>query len=357
MKYRKSGAFRVLYDLSGRRQEEIIQYQAFMEEAQENGWEVITISDQIESQIRHLCELGKVDAVVGNFISETWLDSLPSKVKRIHMGMNPLGSSTSCVVWDLCEAGRMIKEHCKQEGYEICLVFSPQDQPHLLKGCGATQQLRTLESLREAVENLQSAFIVCPTDYVARVALKGIRVLEKAVPEDLGVVGIGGRSLDAVLSELKLTSVALPYAEKGRRIAQALGRELEKSTPKTYWVKPIRVVQGETTQKKSTGLFLPHDLENWVSSLLADPPPVEEWARRAGMSRRGYERAFAQQAGCTPYEYLLRLREKEAKRLLKETSLSLSRIGEQIGIPEPPRFSAFFKKRTGVPASVWRVEG
>jgi len=346
----------VLYDLSGRRQEEITQYQGFLEVAEREGWQVITVSDQVESQIRRLTSRELVDAVVGNFISETWLDSIPSRVKRIHMGMNPLGASTRGVVWDLREAGQLIKDHCEQEGYETCLVFGPQDQPHLLKGCGAIQHVRTQESLREAVENLHNAAIVCPTDYVARVALKGIRALGKAVPEDLGVVGVGGRSLDAVLSELRLTSVALPYAEKGRRIAEALVEELENHDPKTHWVKPIRVVPGETTQKNSTGRSLPHDLENWLSPLLADPPPVEEWARRAGMSRRGYERAFAEQADCTPYEYLLRLREREAKRLLKETSLPLSRIGEQIGIPEPPRFSAFFKKRTGVPASRWRVE-
>ena len=357
MKKRHIESLRVLYDLSGRRQEEIAQYQGFLEVAELQGWQVITVSDQVEGQIRRLTSRGLVDAVVADFISETWLGSIPPGIKRIHIGMNPLGSSTSCVVWNLREAGQLVKDHCEQEGYETCLIFSPQDQPHLLKGCGATQQLRTQESLREAVKNLHNTAIVCPTDYVARVALKAVRTLERAVPEDLGVVGIGNRSLDAVLSELRLTSVALPYAEKGRRIAEALVEDLEHSVPKTCWVKPIRVVPGETTQKKSTERSLPHDLENWLRQLLMDPPPVEEWARRAGMSRRSYERAFAQQADCTPYEYLLRLREKEAKRLLKETSLSLSRIGEQIGIPEPPRFSAFFKKRTGVPASRWRVEG
>jgi transcriptional regulator GlxA family with amidase domain len=72
------------------------------------------------------------------------------------------------------------------------------------------------------------------------------------------------------------------------------------------------------------------------------------------MSRRGYERAFASETGCTPYEYLLRLREQEARRLLRDTTLPLYRIGEAVGIPDPPRFSAFFKKRVGVAASEWR---
>jgi transcriptional regulator GlxA family with amidase domain len=72
------------------------------------------------------------------------------------------------------------------------------------------------------------------------------------------------------------------------------------------------------------------------------------------MSRRKFERVFAAQAGTTPYDYLLRLRADRALQLLQETGWSVSRIGAEVGIPDPARFSAFLKKRTGKAPSHWK---
>jgi AraC family transcriptional regulator len=95
-------------------------------------------------------------------------------------------------------------------------------------------------------------------------------------------------------------------------------------------------------------------VDELILNQLADPLPVEEWAKRVGMSRRSFENAFSKETGMTPYAYLMHLRVEEAKRLLKECDWTVARIGQAVGIPDPPRFSAFFKKNTGLTASEWR---
>lgn len=357
MKYRKLTSFRVFYDLSGRRQEEITQYQGFLEVADREGWQVLAVSEQIEAQMRRLCERKMVDAVVGNFVSEAWLSRLPPVVLKLHMGMSPLGPSTPCVVWDLEKTGRNLRAHLQAEGYERFWVFAPQDQPLLRTGLQAEGQFRTPESLVDAGSDLRNTVVVSPSDYGARMALRALLRAGRTIPQEIGIAGVGARSLDAVLADSAITSVQLPYAEKGRRVGEMLLEMQTGATSGPLFLSPGRILPRDTTRRRGGPHRLSRQLENWLLPNLMDPPPVEEWARRAGKSRRAYERAFSEEAGCTPYEFLLRLREREAKQLLKESTLSIARIGEEVGLPDPQRFSAFFKKRVGMAPSEWRRAG
>ena len=356
MKYRNAQQFRVLYDLSGRRQEEIEQYQGFLESAHQYGWEVLAVSEQIETQIRNLSERGILDAVVANFVSETWLSTLPDEVHYIHMGLNPLGRKSSCVVWNLERIGQELSEHLQEMGYGEVWVFHPQDQPLLQKGLKASVQYRTQESLREACCGKEGVCVVSPTDYGARLAISVLRSAGRDVPNQMGVAAVGGRSLDAVLSDISITSVQVPYREKGTALADVLYHEMSTGHQQQVRMPLLRIRQGYSTQLQGRAASVLGRVEALLVSTMSNPPPVEEWASRCGMSRRGFERAFATETGCTPYEFLLRLREQEAKRLLEQTTLPVARIGEAIGIPDPPRFSAFFKKRTGRSPSKWKEQ-
>jgi AraC-like DNA-binding protein len=251
----------------------------------------------------------------------------------------------------------MLGDHLQAMGYEQRIVFSPQRHPDLETGVMTETRVRTQEALREVLEQTEAPVaVVSPTDYGARFALKAARDAGRSVPEEVGVAGVGGRSLDAVLSDLSLTSVALPYEDKGRRSAELLKRQFQCQSCEIIRLLPVRLLPGESTRRKASTQPLRDQVDGLLQGELRNPPPVADWARRCGRSRRSFERAFAEETGTTPYDYLLRLREAEAKRLMKETDWSLARIGEAVGFPDPPRFSAFFRKRTGMPASVWRQQ-
>ena len=68
-------------------------------------------------------------------------------------------------------------------------------------------------------------------------------------------------------------------------------------------------------------------------------------------------RLFGRYAGVTPLKYLTNLRIQEAKRLLLDTSLPISVVGERVGYPDQFHFSKTFRKLTGKNPSAYRKEG
>lgn len=69
-------------------------------------------------------------------------------------------------------------------------------------------------------------------------------------------------------------------------------------------------------------------------------------AQVANMDRLYFMQAFRRVAGVMPHEYLVRLRLREAKRLLKETRLSVEAIASCVGM-RPERFRAVFTLASG----------
>ena len=65
-------------------------------------------------------------------------------------------------------------------------------------------------------------------------------------------------------------------------------------------------------------------------------------------------RLFGRYAGVTPLKYLTNLRIQEAKRLLLDTSLPISVVGERVGYPDQFHFSKTFRKATGMNPSAFR---
>ena len=56
---------------------------------------------------------------------------------------------------------------------------------------------------------------------------------------------------------------------------------------------------------------------------------------------------FKKQVSCSPIEYYLTLKLTEAKRLLRESSVTVRQVSEILGFESPEYFSRYFKKRVG----------
>jgi transcriptional regulator GlxA family with amidase domain len=78
------------------------------------------------------------------------------------------------------------------------------------------------------------------------------------------------------------------------------------------------------------------------------PIKVMELGSIAGLSRRGYFKAFQRHVGLRPAQVLRHLRIERAKQLLWENKLPLSEIAPQCGYPLINSFWVAFRQTTGL---------
>jgi AraC-like DNA-binding protein len=86
----------------------------------------------------------------------------------------------------------------------------------------------------------------------------------------------------------------------------------------------------------------------WLEAHLAVPVRLEDAAREAGLSPFHFLRVFAKIVGVTPHQYVLRLRLREAARLLAEASRSITDIALDSGFADLSNFVRTFRRAAGV---------
>ena len=81
---------------------------------------------------------------------------------------------------------------------------------------------------------------------------------------------------------------------------------------------------------------------------------VEEIARHVGVDRTYLYRICRQYLGCSPKEYLTRVRLDAAAQLLRGTDLSMTEIAASCGFRELTALDRQFKLHTGSTPLAWR---
>ena len=87
---------------------------------------------------------------------------------------------------------------------------------------------------------------------------------------------------------------------------------------------------------------------------MQSPPTVHRLARMVGTNETTLKRSFSAHCGATVYGYLTDLRMQRACELLQDDSLTMSRIGAELGYSERTHFSRAFSRYYGIPPSQYR---
>lgn len=92
-------------------------------------------------------------------------------------------------------------------------------------------------------------------------------------------------------------------------------------------------------------------IENYMLKNLHRSITVDEICEATGFSSSTIKRIFSSRAKCGALHYFIKLKIKEAKRLIKETDMSMTEISEKLGFSSIHYFSRIFKNITGVSPS------
>jgi AraC family transcriptional regulator len=95
-------------------------------------------------------------------------------------------------------------------------------------------------------------------------------------------------------------------------------------------------------------------VEDYLHAHFANPLTIKELSKLAGLSPRHFLRAFHDSIGQTPLRYVMTLKIEEAKRLLSQSSLSLTEIAIACGFCHSQHFTTSFKRVTGLTPSAFR---
>ena len=87
--------------------------------------------------------------------------------------------------------------------------------------------------------------------------------------------------------------------------------------------------------------------QDWARGNLARPLALDDLARKAGMSRFHFARAFTAATGQSPMAWLRAQRVEEARTLLLSTGLPLKAIARKVGFPDEFHLSRVFRRVTG----------
>jgi AraC-like DNA-binding protein len=86
------------------------------------------------------------------------------------------------------------------------------------------------------------------------------------------------------------------------------------------------------------------------------PINMNELGKIEQLSTNYFSDQFKTTMGVRPQEYILQRREILAKRLLRQTSLTVSEIAENVGQTDVAYFSRIFKKRVGLSPNNYRKQ-
>ncbi|HET6449760.1 MAG TPA: DNA-binding transcriptional regulator [Spirochaetia bacterium] len=192
-------------------------------------------------------------------------------------------------------------------------------------------------------------------DTVGLKAAAACRRLGLGVPADVAILGVDNEDILCELSVPPLSSIALDLERIGWEAAEALAAIMDGKTGRTVAVVPPReVVERESTRALTTGDGL---VDQALAVIHGSPAPgltVSEVLRSVPCSRRTLEKRFRAARGRSIHQEIVRGRVDAARRLLRDTTLTVDVIAGETGFGNPQRFYAAFRRIQGTTPGAYR---
>lgn len=189
----------------------------------------------------------------------------------------------------------------------------------------------------------------------------GRHVLEAAaqakleVPYAVGVVSANDDETVCEMARPALSSIRLPWRTLAAEAVGVIEAIREGKPPHApVLVQPLDVVtRGSSSYEAVPDAVVRRAMQDLTGNLPLIGS-VEEWAVRAGVSRRVLERRFQTALGRSPHAMILHERIERAKKLLTTSDLPVAVVAEHCGFQSNERLTVNFREATGMPPVEYR---
>lgn len=199
---------------------------------------------------------------------------------------------------------------------------------------------------------------VTPEPFESMAVFIELPLLQRALEEVFGAAAAQVRlrdlsafTDDALESLLERLRDELTRAQASPLCVQGLAQLIAVHLARNY---------GETEEEQphSASPSLPgyklRQLTDWMSEHAAEEFSLDRLAAQAGLSKFHFQRLFKAATGVAPSRYHINLRMNEARRLLRETKMSVVEVALEVGYANPGHFSQLFRRETGLSPSEYR---
>lgn len=214
----------------------------------------------------------------------------------------------------------------------------------------------SLGDLRDFVRQLpRPGAVFCGNDELARALLEAALNEGVQVPAELAILGADDDDLLCLTSTPTLSSVRVPYHVAGAAAARLMEKRILKRQAKNrVIIPPVEVIMRDSTRVVPGEDHAVEDAMRLMHQSFSEELRMADLATTVGLSLSSLERRFRLALGVTPLQELRRLRLAEARRLLAESQLPISKVAAQSGFRSATRFCIAFREDAGTSPSNYR---
>jgi len=194
--------------------------------------------------------------------------------------------------------------------------------------------------------------IFANNDITASILISAGQSMGWNCPQDFAVMGFWNDKVICGSTHPALTSIQMDASAFGRK-AGAMLDDLMSNRPQARDAS-VLMPASKVIPRESTNI-LPFDdaligrvLKQIRREARHQPVRVEQLTRDLPMSRSSFTARFRSAVGHSAKQEIQRIREEEAKRLLRQTDWTITRIAEEMGFESTQDFTRFFKVQTGM---------
>jgi AraC family transcriptional regulator len=198
---------------------------------------------------------------------------------------------------------------------------------------------------------------VSPEPFESMYVFVELPVLQRALEEVFGPEAPHARLRDAsafddegLNASLGLLRAELMREQASALFVESLARIIAVHLARNYGVTD----EGARDGGPSLPGYKLRQLTDWMAGHAAEEFSLDQLAARAGLSKFHFQRLFKTALGVSPSRYHTDLRMNEARRLLRETKMSVVDVALEVGYANPSHFARLFRKENGLSPSDYR---